>query len=102
MFRQKSSDPRKSHLQVTFQATLNIQERYSEQTYVEPRQDQYYIPYGYAPPPERNIQWDWYSLFGFIFPFLLMIIPASISSTGLVIYLAAYFHLYNFYIDLFL
>jgi hypothetical protein len=54
-------------------------EDYSVQWYVEPRQDQYYIPYGYAPPPERNTQWDWFSVLGFVFPFVILMLPAGIS-----------------------
>jgi hypothetical protein len=108
MFRQKTTDQRKRHLQVTFQVTINTQERYSEQTYLEPQQEQFrsgYLggPYGQPlySPPEYQQQWDWYSLLGFVFPFVVLMLPAGIASMA---YVTAFVlsGSYNIYVNFFL
>src|SRR5438128_7529252 len=76
--------------------TVRGNERYSEQTYVPARKEKirsdypygrpsYGRPYGqaYYSPPEYQKQWDWFSLLGFVFPFVVLMLPAGIGSMGL-------------------
>src|SRR6266487_1261299 len=99
MFRQETPDNYN-------QVTVRRAGPYSIQTGVPARKEKIkrdYRPYGQLLdyPLEYRKQWDWFSLLAFISPFLLMIIPASISSTGLVLYVT-FFRFYNFYVYLFL